>query len=78
MSTCVYVLTSHNDITWSKSLVITGQNNRFAARRINALPVSVVDTTFFTILLTNITKHVRGIFVRNQEKQQPEATCTKV
>ena len=37
MSTCVYVLTSHNDITWSKSLVITGQNNRFAARdRVNA------------------------------------------
>ena len=43
MSTCVYVLTSHNDITWSKSLVITGQNNRFAARQINALPVSVVQ-----------------------------------
>ena len=47
MSTCVYVLTSHNDITWSKSFVITGQNNRFAARRINALPVSVVSSPYF-------------------------------
>ncbi|KAK2567872.1 hypothetical protein P5673_007760, partial [Acropora cervicornis] len=25
-----------------------------------------------------ITQHFHGIFVRNQEKQLPEATCTKV
>ena len=30
------------------------------------------------LLLTKITKHFHGIFVRNQEKQLPEATCTKV